>query len=263
MASAASLLGTWTSVASIGTGPGSCTNFQWALTGQQGNNVSGTFSAVCASMTVSGTISGQVDGNEVPYQVSGSVALPVGPCGFAFSGTARIEGDALRVPYSGTTCLGPMHGEEVLRRPPAPAPPPPPAAPVPPPSPEPPPPAPESGFHVGPGPLSEARAGQVVYATRDEYPWLVTPRATEGEGLAAAEELLRRMIWHLQLAGFQAGRQRNPSGIISKDKLTVQADGVWRAYDVVRAVGTPGMPTEVIFLAVFPASPVADNGIPD
>ena len=29
------------------------------------------------------------------------------------------------------------------------------------------------------------------------------------------------MIWHLRLAGFQAGRQKNPSGAISDDKLTI------------------------------------------
>lgn len=103
----------------------------------------------------------------------------------------------------------------------------------------------------------------MIIATRDEFPWLVAARSTESEGVAAAAELLRRMIWHLQLAGFQAGRQQNPSGAISSDKLTIFADGGWHAYDVFRAVGTPGEPTEVIFWEVFPASTVADGGIPD
>ena len=78
-----------------------------------------------------------------------------------------------------------------------------------------------------------------------------------------AEELLRRMIWHLQLAGYDAGRQRNPSGAISNDKLTVFINGSWHAYDCFRNLGTPGIPIDVIFLEVFPAGHVNDGGIPD
>ena len=49
-------------------------------------------------------------------------------CAFSLNGTGSIEdnGNTLRLPYSGTTCLGPVSGSEVLRRPapaaPAPAP---------------------------------------------------------------------------------------------------------------------------------------------
>ena len=71
------------------------------------------------------------------------------------------------------------------------------------------------------------------------------------------------MIWHLQLAGFQAGRQKNPSGAISGDKMTIFVDGAWHAFDVFRSVGTAGFATEVIFLEVFPPSTLADGGIPD
>ena len=71
------------------------------------------------------------------------------------------------------------------------------------------------------------------------------------------------MIWHLQVAGYQSARQRNPSGGISKDKLTIFIDGQWHAYDVFVAVGTPGVPANINMLEVYPASPVADTGIPD
>ena len=71
------------------------------------------------------------------------------------------------------------------------------------------------------------------------------------------------MIWHLQLAGFQAGRQRNPSGVLSNDKLTVFADGAWHAYDVFNDLGAPGVPMKVQFWEVTPPNYFADPGIPD
>ena len=108
-----------------------------------------------------------------------------------------------------------------------------------------------------------ARAEQVVNATADEFPGLRSARPTEGESQAAATELLRRIIWHLRHAGFDAGRQKNPSGAISGDKLTVFADGTMRAVDVFFDYGTAGVPVKVIFWEVFPANPVADGGIAD
>ncbi len=125
-------------------------------------------------------------------------------------------------------------------------------------TPAPPPPPPTGGGgggngsgHVGPGPLTEARAQQVVYATANEFPRLLT--------VAGADDLLRRTIWHLHLAGYQAGRQRNPSGIISSDKLTIYINGAWHAYDIFGLQD----PLTVHFIEVFPANPVPDGGIPD
>jgi hypothetical protein len=267
-ASPASLLGHWTSSSSIGAGLNSCTNLQWRITGQQGNAVSGDFSTVCGPVTASGTVSGQLNGNDVPYRLTGSATLAGGaPCPVSVSGTARLEGDSIRVPYSGSTCLGPAQGEEVLRRrvPDAPRPPSPPA-PSPNPTPEPvaPPPAqPPSAFHVEAGPTTCSRAERVVNATADEFPGLTAPRASESDAVNASAELLRRMIWHLQLAGYQAGRQRNPSGAISNDKVTIHCNGVWHAYDLFRDLGGAGRPADVIFLEVFPPDPVADAGVPD
>jgi hypothetical protein len=37
-------------------------------------------------------------------------------CAIALSGVATLETDKIRVPYSGTTCVGPVSGTEVLRR---------------------------------------------------------------------------------------------------------------------------------------------------
>lgn len=260
-----SLLGTWSTSGQSVTGS-SCTNVQWRVTAQSTNALSGEFSADCVGgISISGTASGQLSGDTLPYQITGTGSAPgVAGCAFSLSGTARLEGDAIRIPYSGITCLGPIRGEEVLRRRTETAPPPPAPEPEPEPAPEPeaPPPA-QSPYHVGPGPLSEDRAKQVVFATSKEYPYLTTARNTEDESRAAALELLRRMIWHLKLAGFQAGRQKNPSGAISGDKLTVFLDGKWEAYDVFSSVGTPGRATPVIFLYVGSGNTIPDEGIPD
>jgi len=266
LSGAASLLGTWNSTSSVGAGASSCTNFQWQLTGQQGNTVAGEASAICGPVTVSGTVSGTINGKDVQFQIDGSADGSGVSCPFSITGTARIEGDAIRVPYSGSTCLGPANGEEVLRRPPQRTPAPAPApAPAPDPAPTPPPPsAPsESPFHVGPGPQAGWRAEQVVRATADEFAHLLAPRATDAEAVAQSQELLRRMIWHLQHAGFQAGRQRNPSGAVSNDKLTVFADNAWHAFDVFYDYGVAGKQTQVIFYEVFPPNTQADGGIPD
>jgi len=124
-------------------------------------------------------------------------------------------------------------------------------------------PKPDPGsHHVGPGPLSADRARQVINVTAAEFPQLLRVFGTEDEAVNAATELLRRTIWHLQLAGFQAGRQRNPSGAISCDKLTIFIDGGWHAYDVY-SLGFAGRATTVQFLEITGANTVQDAGIPD
>lgn len=266
--SAPSLLGTWSSNPLAGISASSCTGFSWQVTSQTSTSIAGSFSATCANgISASGTASGTISGANVPYTISGNGTVPGFPsCPFSISGTAVIvDSDTLRIPYAGTTCLGPVSGEETLRRP-TPQQPPPTTQPsteppVQPPA-DPPPPA-ENSHHIGPGPLAMWRVEQVVNATADEFPGLIAARRTESEALDAAVELLRRTIWHLRHAGFEAGRQKNPSGAISGDKLTVFADGGWHAVDIFYDYGAPGVPIKVIFLEVFPASPVGDAGIPD
>lgn len=235
-----------------------CGNFQWNITSQTESSLAGDFGALCAGIVaVTGSASGQLNGNEVQLVLSGSATLEgIITCPFSLSGTGHIENnDTLRIPYSGETCLGPIHGEETLRRPGS-------GAPAPPPPPPPPPPSGNS-HHVGPGPLSQDRAEEVVRATADEFAHLRAPRGTESEAVAAAEELLLRMIWHLRLAGYDAGRQRNPSGAISNDKLTIFLEGGWHAFDVFYDYGRANAQMGVIFLEVFPAGPIGYPGIPD
>jgi hypothetical protein len=252
-----SLLGPWVSQQVDGfPGANSCSNFQWRVTSQTATSLAG-------GVTLVGTVSGELNGTEVPMRASGNAFLPgLPPCAFSLTGTGHIEGsDAIRIEYSGTSCLGPVQGEETLRRPsqaetPAPPPPPPPEPP-PPPAPAP------NSHHVAAGPTSYERAAAVVFATAGEFPWLSAPYPTDGQAVAASEELLRRTIWHLQLAGFQSGRQRNPSGAISNDKLTIVIEGAWRAYDIFMDYGVAGKTTRVIFLELGSGNPIPDSGIPD
>ncbi len=265
-----SLIGTWSSNPLSGISASSCTGFSWQVTSQTSTSIAGTFSATCANgISATGTASGTISGTNVPYTVTGNGTVPGFPsCPFSLSGTAVIvDSDTLRIPYSGTTCLGPVSGEETLRRPTTPQTPtqPPTAPPTPPPTQPPSNPAPpaENSHHIGSGPLAMWRAEQVVNATADEFPGLIAARGSESEAVDAAVELLRRTVWHLRRAGFEAGRQQNPSGAVSGDKLTVFADGGWHAVDIFYDYGAPGVPIKVIFKEVFPASPVGDEGIPD
>jgi hypothetical protein len=263
------LTGTWSSVVPL-TVPNSwsCGSFQWSVSSQTSNSMAGEFYAICAGVVlVQGNASGQLNGaaTEVALQLNGTATVQgVITCPFSLTGTGYIlDQNTIRIPYSGTTCMGPVHGEETLRRPASPDEPPPPP-PAPPPVEPPGEPAPiDNPHHVGPGPLTPARAEQVIHATGREFPHLTAPPPSESEGVARAEELLLRTIWHLKLAGFDAARQRNPSGAISNDKLNIFLDGRWRAFDIFLDLGRPGVPITTIFYEVFPASPLAYPGISD
>ncbi len=86
--------------------------------------------------------------------------------------------------------------------------------------------------HDSGGLLTAIRAGQIVGGTAHEWSGLLAPVATQAIRDANIAEMLSRMIWHLRTAGFTAGKQQNPSGVISGDKLTVDVDAVLRVYDV-------------------------------
>jgi hypothetical protein len=117
--------------------------------------------------------------------------------------------------------------------------------------------------HVNTGsPLNGVTVGQVICGTGDEFPSLLAAVASLAAREANNEELIGRMIWHLQRAGFAAGKQRNPSQAISKDKITVRVNGVWYAFDVITGVDYT-IPSSTQTLMVFPADTVADGGIAD
>jgi hypothetical protein len=117
--------------------------------------------------------------------------------------------------------------------------------------------------HGGSTGLTAIHAGQLVGGTMNEHAALRNPTLTIGERLTNAENLLRRVIWHLQLAGFTSGRQKNPSGLISQDKITVVVDGVLRAYDIFIDLSNFAIQLKGHMGEVGPPKMVGDAGIPD
>jgi hypothetical protein len=111
------LLGNWSS-SNIIPSPSSCSDFKWNVTEQTGNTAKGTFSATCANdLKLSGSAEGTLTGSTVAWSAQGTGTAPGLPsCEIKLTGTAEIQVDSVRVPYSGTTCLGAVSGTEVLRR---------------------------------------------------------------------------------------------------------------------------------------------------
>jgi hypothetical protein len=111
------LMGNWTSTNIVPT-PSSCTDFTWNVTEQTGNSARGSFSARCAGdLQLSGTAQGTLSGSTVNWSAQGTASAPgLSSCNISLTGTAEITVDSVRVPYSGTTCLGNVSGTEVLRR---------------------------------------------------------------------------------------------------------------------------------------------------
>ena len=189
-----SLVGTWASSSAAPTlpNPSTCGNFQYQITSQTSSSIAGTFTGTCGGgLGISGNASGQVNGTAVSITVSGTASMPGIPsCPFTLSGNGTIEdnGNTLRVPFSGETCLGPVSGTEVLRRPQ-------PAAPAPQPTPAPTPtptptPAPPSDPTFG---CSTGNKEKLVECIHDH----VNPsRTVEG-----AFEVTKRVAWALRGEG--------------------------------------------------------------
>ena len=116
-----SLVGTWTSATSSGSSSSSCSNFEWRVNNQTGTMISGVFFARCqGNLTASGSAWGELNGantTTLPVRVTAGATGPgVTACEVALTGTASFYGDMIRIPYSGTTCLGSVSGTEVLQR---------------------------------------------------------------------------------------------------------------------------------------------------
>jgi hypothetical protein len=111
------LMGAWASVNPIPS-PSSCADFKWNVTEQTTNHAKGSFSATCAGgLKVTGTAEGTLNGSTIAWTANGNATAPgEAACAIALSGTAEIGADSIRVPYTGTTCLGPVSGVEILKR---------------------------------------------------------------------------------------------------------------------------------------------------
>ena len=115
--------GSWGTVQSLpgvsGSLADSCVNFQWTVTEFTGTSGSGTFSAVClGNVAVAGSASGTLSGNTLTWSANATGTVPgLPPCAIALSGTATLEANnKIRIPYSGTTCLGPVSGTEIVSK---------------------------------------------------------------------------------------------------------------------------------------------------
>jgi hypothetical protein len=114
------LSGTYRSTTSISAIPpaDSCTNFTWTVTEKTASSAKGNFSASCQGNTVqvAGTAQGTQTGNAIAFQVDATATSGGAACAIALSGTAVIETNQVRVPYTGTSCFGNVSGTEILKR---------------------------------------------------------------------------------------------------------------------------------------------------
>lgn len=112
-----SLMGSWSSQSLI-PAPSSCADFRWDITEQTGASAKGAFSASCAGdLRLTGTAEGTLSGSTIAWSAQAVGTAPgLTSCTINLTGTAELTVDSVRVPYSGTTCLGAVSGTEVLRR---------------------------------------------------------------------------------------------------------------------------------------------------
>jgi hypothetical protein len=111
------LIGTWTS-SDIIPSANACSNFKWNATEQTATSAKGNFSATCAGdLKFAGTAEGTLTGSVINWKANGNATGPgITACAISLTGTAELRPDAVRIPYSGTTCLGPVAGVQEMRR---------------------------------------------------------------------------------------------------------------------------------------------------
>ena len=115
------LMGNWASAsasASIIPAASTCVDFKWNATEQTSSSAKGSFSATCAGdLKLQGTAEGTLTGSTIAWTAAGNATAPNVPtCAITLNGTAELGVNSIRVPYSGTTCLGPVSGVEILNR---------------------------------------------------------------------------------------------------------------------------------------------------
>ena len=113
-----SLLGNWSS-SNIIPAPSSCTDFKWNITEQTQISAKGSFSASCAGdLKVTGTAQAQfnTDGSIAWSGQANATAPGLTSCNVVLTGTAELQVESIRIPYSGDTCLGKVSGIEILKR---------------------------------------------------------------------------------------------------------------------------------------------------
>lgn len=108
--------GAWSSLAASAL-PKTCTDFSWKVTDWTTTSASGTWTARCLSaIPVTGTASGALVDGEVRWTATGTGTAEGVSCPVALSGTATLDNAQIKIPYSGSTCLGTVSGTELLRK---------------------------------------------------------------------------------------------------------------------------------------------------
>jgi hypothetical protein len=111
------LAGTWSS-SNLIPSASTCTDFKWDAREQTATSAGGSFSATCAGdLKLSGNAQGVLSSSAIKWTADGNATAPgLTTCKITLTGTAELTSDSIRVPYEGTTCLGPVAGVENLRR---------------------------------------------------------------------------------------------------------------------------------------------------
>jgi hypothetical protein len=113
--------GNWVSSASsaaTGFSPGTCGNFEWAITSLTSTAASGTFKAVCGGgITLQGNADGKLSGMTATITATGTATSGALTCPFALAATAVPQtAESVKVTYSGTVCGVNVSGTEVLTK---------------------------------------------------------------------------------------------------------------------------------------------------
>ncbi len=111
------LAGVWTS-SNIVPSPDSCTDFKWNAAEQSATSARGSFTATCAGgLKLQGTAEATLGGSAIAWTATGNAsAADLPSCSFTLKGTAELNGNTVRIPYSGDTCLGKVNGVETLHK---------------------------------------------------------------------------------------------------------------------------------------------------
>jgi len=112
-------MGNWVSAgASVIPSPATCTDFKWNPTEQTPTSAKGSFSASCAGdLKVNGTATGTLNNGVISWTADATSSAGVTlSCAIALTGTAELGVESIRIPYSGSTCLGPVSGVEILNK---------------------------------------------------------------------------------------------------------------------------------------------------
>jgi len=69
------------------------------------------------SVQVIGTAQGTISGDQITWTATATGAAPtVASCAVTLKGTGTFDGTQIRIPFTGTSCLGPVSGAEILRK---------------------------------------------------------------------------------------------------------------------------------------------------